>query len=81
MTNRSWKVNNHGFDFRKRKHYFVISQIPDRLWGLYILLLNWDQTLFTVGITRLGPSWQLTSTNVMIKNVLPMLIVYTWHGV
>jgi len=43
MTNSSWKINNHGFDFRKRrtilhfrkrKHCLVISQLPDRLWGL-----------------------------------------------
>jgi hypothetical protein len=26
MTNRSWKVNNHGFDFRKRKHYFGLQE-------------------------------------------------------
>jgi len=86
MTNRSWKVNNHGFDFRKRKnyfgfqeketHYFVISQLPDRLLGLHILLFNWDQMLFTVGIIRLRRQvGNSHPSNAMIKNVLSMPLV------
>jgi len=67
MTNRSWKVNNHGFDFRKgstildfrkRKHYFVNFTA---LWSIYPPIQLGPDAFYGGNNPAGASSWQLTS--------------------